>query len=81
MSIKSDQWLKTPVQSCSEELVASLLTKIDAFIASRSWTEGYFGKTAGGDVTLVKRMRETGRVTAKKMAEIEHYLNTWEDAA
>lgn len=63
------------LKTVTEEHASWLLRRVDAFILSRQWTEGYFSKVAAGDVGVVGRLRETGKVTAAKMAEIEIFLD------
>ncbi|SMP32039.1 hypothetical protein SAMN06265373_108121 [Shimia sagamensis] len=58
----------------TEELAASLLARVEFLCVKRGWSEGYFSKLAAGDVNVVRRLRDAGRVTAAKMAQIERYL-------
>lgn len=69
-------WLEPVEQqeTKTEELAVSLLARIDLLCGERGWSEGYFSKLAAGDVNVVKRLRDAGRVTAAKMAQIERYL-------
>ena len=72
------------LDNSSEEtraFLAALLKRIDAVRRSKGWSEGYFGKKAGGDVGVVRSLRDTGRITVKNVARIERFLTDLEGAA
>jgi hypothetical protein len=66
--------------TATEKHVTIVLERVDAHIAKLGWSEGYFSKLAAGDVNVVRRMRESGRVTAVKISQIEQFLDDLTDA-
>lgn len=70
---------RAPKDTQTHHHVDRLLERIGGFCRDRGWSEGYFSKVAAGDVAVVERMREGGRVTAVVMARIERFLNAAAD--
>lgn len=66
-------WLDAP-DTRIQECAIGLLERIEAYCAARSWGERYFGKTAAGDMTVVDRLRKTGRIRADTISKIEKYM-------
>lgn len=75
------EWIdKGSGSDATRDLIVELLARIDAVRRTKGWSEGYFGKVAGGDDGVVQRLRVSGRITAKNIARIEQYLSEMEDA-
>lgn len=78
MTQPDDAWMsddEAAAKTVTEEHVAWLLGRVDDFLNQRGWSEGYFSKRAAGDVNVIRRLRQAGKVTAHKMAEIEKFLD------
>jgi hypothetical protein len=77
-SLKSQN--STSEETATQKHINALLERIDAFIARKGWTQGYFSKVAAGDTGVVPRLRDEAKVTGAKMIEIEKYLDGQEKA-
>lgn len=66
-------WLDTSGGPVGAE-VRALLQRVDRFCEAKNWTPGYFGKHAVGDDTIVRRLRDTGRVQARLLLQMEKFL-------
>ncbi|MBO9451464.1 hypothetical protein J7426_14415 [Tropicibacter sp. R16_0] len=77
---KSTGTWRAPANTDTERHVDQLLKRIDCFCSERGWSHGYFSKTAAGDMTVVDRLKASGRVTAALMSRIEAYLAAQETA-
>jgi len=79
MSDKLTIWLNEP-NTQTEQHIEQVLTRANALCQVNGWSEGYFSKMAAGDDTVIKRMRESGRVTAAIIARVERFLDEKEAA-
>lgn len=74
MSSKNATWLNEP-STVTEKHIKALLLRVEVVCRENGWKEGYFSKKAAGDDTVVRRMRESGRVTAAIVARVERFLD------
>ncbi|AFO91937.1 hypothetical protein PhaeoP72_02303 [Phaeobacter inhibens] len=67
-------WLDVSGGPLSGE-IRLLLERIEKFCEARNWTLGYFGKHVAGDDTIIRRLRDTGRVQARLVLVVERFLD------
>lgn len=67
-------WLDASKGPLSAE-VRRLLRRVDRCCEANNWTLGYFGKRVAGDDTIIRRLRETGKVQARFLIVIEKFLD------
>lgn len=71
---KTDWQLSRP-ETATEEHCAALLKRVDWFLEMKNWREGYFSKLAAGDVGVVRRLRETGRITVFNLNQLDLFMS------
>lgn len=68
-------WLQSENTTQTEKHTQAVLVRVEIYCRTKGWAEAYFSKIAAGDDTVIRRMRTSGRVTAKVMARVERYLD------